>query len=409
MDAQLAARVAEAKEAALGILRRNARGPFDGLPRTAGWGYPEPYTRDMMISALGFLASGDPELIDALRRTLVALAAIQTPLGHIPSLASDPFDVGASDTTPLFLLGLALYRRVVGPVDFLEEAAARARQWMAYQSPGDHVMVGQLPTSDWRDEQWVLGFGLFVNTVVYAYLRLFGDDADAARLLSLMRHFVVNAEAPSQYVHAGLVVPHKPYYALWAYKIYSSERFDLLGNSLAVLFGIAPSNRAKQLMLWIEDECDELRKQEKLVVELPPNLFPYIQRSDPDWLARYEEFNRPGEYHNGGIWPFICGIYVAAAVAAGFQRLAERKLAALTELMRLSRDPELEWGFNEWIRAQDGTARGNDWQTWSAAMYLYAAVCVERGEALFFNDLLNRPLHHFHEGDEGHSTERKAS
>ena len=34
------------------------------------------------------------------------------------------------------------------------------------------VMVSQLPTSDWRDEQWVMGFGLYVNTLVYAYLVL---------------------------------------------------------------------------------------------------------------------------------------------------------------------------------------------------------------------------------------------
>ncbi|OPZ81290.1 MAG: Plant neutral invertase [bacterium ADurb.Bin429] len=397
MDAELAARVAEAKAAALTVLRHNARGPFHGLPRTAGWGYPEPYTRDIMLSALGFLASGDEELIDALRRTLLALATIQTPLGHIPSLASDRHDVGASDTTPLFLLALALYRRVIGPPDYLEDAARIARQWMSYQSPGDDMMVGQLPTSDWRDEQWVLGFGLFVNTVVYAYLRLYDDDHNAARLLALMRHFVVKPGSPQQHVHAGLVVPHKPYYALWAYKIYNSERFDLLGNSLAVLFGIAPSNRAKQLIHWVEDECDALRERGDLAVALPPNLFPYIQPSDPDWLERYEEFNRPGEYHNGGIWPFITGLYVAAVVAAGYPLLAQRKLAALTDLMRLSRDPELEWGFNEWIRAQDGTARGNDWQTWSAALYLYAASCVEREEALFFTDLLASPLHHLDE------------
>ena len=49
-----------AKEAALQILLHNAQGPFQGLPRTAGWGYPEPYTRDLMISALGFLVTGQP-------------------------------------------------------------------------------------------------------------------------------------------------------------------------------------------------------------------------------------------------------------------------------------------------------------------------------------------------------------
>ena len=50
---------------------------------------------------------------------------------------------------------------------------------------------------------------------------------------------------------------------------------------------------------------------------------------------------------------------------------------ALTELIRMSREADVEFGFNEWHRAQDGTARGQDWQTWSAAMYLYAARCVE--------------------------------
>jgi hypothetical protein len=29
--------------------------------------------------------------------------------------------------------------------------------------------------------------------------------------------------------------------------------------------------------------------------------------------------------------------------------------------------------------------RGRDWQTWSAAMYLYAAASVERGSTPFFD------------------------
>ena len=96
---------------ALEALLHNARGPFHDLPRTAGSGYPEPYTRDMMISAFGILASGNEELIDALCRVLETLAKNQTKRGHIPSLAHDPKDLGASDTTPLFLVGLALYRQ----------------------------------------------------------------------------------------------------------------------------------------------------------------------------------------------------------------------------------------------------------------------------------------------------------
>ena len=382
--------VEQAKRAALNVLLHNAHGPFHGLPRTAGWGYPEPYTRDLMISALGILASGNEELIGVLRRVLETLAHNQTPRGHMPSLVHDPLELGASDTTPLFLLALHFFRKAVGEPDFLEEAAQKALTWMEYQSPGDEVMVAQLPTTDWRDEQWVLGFGLYVNTIVYAYLRLYGYEDRAETLRKLASHFAISDHARHKHVHIGLVVPHKPYYALWAYKIYGDERFDLLGNSLAVLSGLAPPTRATALIRWVEDECDALRDRGDLALDLPPCLFPYIKPSDPDWRARYEQFGRPGEYHNGGVWPFICGFYVAAALAAGCPRVAEKSLVALTDLVRLFRNASLPFGFNEWIRAHDGTPRGQNWQTWSAAMYLYAAACVEQGRPLFFEELLGR-------------------
>jgi len=104
MDKQQHPEFEEAKRAALEVLHHNAHGPYRGLPRTAGWGYPEPYTRDLMIAGLGILASGDEKLRQRLRRVLETLARNQSRLGHIPSLVHDPEDRGASDTTPLFLL-----------------------------------------------------------------------------------------------------------------------------------------------------------------------------------------------------------------------------------------------------------------------------------------------------------------
>jgi hypothetical protein len=377
--------ITEAKEAALEVLRHNAVGPCQGLPRTAGWGYPEPYTRDIMIASLGILVSGDRALLDALRRTLVALAKNQSERGHIPSLAHDPGDRGASDTTPLFLLALGLYRRALNQPDFLGEAAARALTWMSYQSPDDQVMVAQLPTSDWRDEQFVLGYGLFVNTIVYSYLRLFGREAEADQVCGYMSRLRVREEGHSSHVHDGLVVPHKPYFALYSYKVYHSERFDLLGNCLAILTGIASASRAQRLISWIEAEVQNLHETNQLSLDLPPCLFPYIRPEDPDWRPRYEHFNRPGDYHNGGVWPFVAGFYVAACVAAGRHRLAREKLLALTEAVRPSHERELRWGFNEWLKAQTGAPSGRDWQTWSASMYLYAAACVEERTTPFFD------------------------
>jgi hypothetical protein len=379
--------IEEAKKAALEVLLHNAHGPYHGLPRTAGWGYPEPYTRDLMFSILGIAVTENQKLMDSIRRVLETLAKNQTDHGHIPSLVHDKEDRGASDTTPLFLLAAGIFRRVSGESDFLHQAVEKALTWMEYQSPSDRLLVAQQPTSDWRDEQWVIGYGLFVNTLVYSYLKLLDKNERADMIRHEMGRFTITGGSIHHHVHEGLVVKHKPYYAFWSYKIYSSERFDLLGNSLAILSGIASVSRAEEIISWIEEECVCMREKGELSVDLPPNFFPFIKPEDPDWLPRYPLFNNPGEYHNGGIWPFICGLYVAALVAAKKYKLAGEKLIALTHCIKISNTQGLEFGFNEWLKAQDGKPKGQDWQTWSAAIYLYAVKCVEENRTPFFDEI----------------------
>jgi len=379
--------IEQAKKAAIEVLLHNAHGPYFGLPRTAGWGYPEPYTRDLMFSILGIAASGNKILMESIRKVLETLAKNQTEHGHIPSLVHDKEDRGSSDTTPLFLLGVGIYRKVTKEPDFLSAAVEKALTWMEYQSPSDRFLVAQQPTSDWRDEQWVIGYGLFVNTLVYSYLRILGQNERADRVRQDMGRFTITAKSIHHHVHEGLVVKHKPYYAFWSYKIYSSERFDLLGNSLAILSGLASPSRAEEMITWVEEECTEMRKRGELAVDLPPNFFPFVKPEDPDWLLRYEIYNKPGEYHNGGIWPFICGFYVAALVAAKRYTLAREKLMTLTNSIKISSAGNLNFGFNEWIKAQDGKVMGQDWQTWSAALYLYAVKCVEEKSTPFFDEI----------------------
>jgi hypothetical protein len=384
--------IERAKEAALEVLLHNAHGPFHGLPRTAGWGYPEPYTRDLMFSILGIAVSGNHKLMESIRKVLVTLAKNQTTHGHIPSLVHDKEDRGSSDTTPLFLLGTGIFRKVTGEADFLKEAVEKALIWMEYQSPSDRYLAAQQPTSDWRDEQWVMGYGLFVNTIVYSYLRLLDRHERADNVQREMSRFTITGGTIHHHVHEGLVVKHKPYYALWSYKIHSSERFDLLGNSLAILSGIASQSRAEEMISWIEEECAGMKLRGELAVDLPPNFFPYIKPEDPDWHPRYTLFNLPGDYHNGGIWPFICGLYVAALVAAKKYTLAREKLVALTLCIQISNTGNVSFGFNEWIKAQNGKPMGQDWQTWSAALYLYATKCVEEKSTPFFDAVRHYPI-----------------
>jgi hypothetical protein len=381
--------IKEAKKAAIEVLLHNSHGSYNGLPRTAGWGYPEPYTRDLMFSIFGIGVSENQKLIESMRKVLETLSTNQTSHGHIPSLVHDKEDRGSSDTTPLFLLCVGIFRKVTGEYDFLQNAVSKAMTWMDYQSLSDRCLIAQQPTSDWRDEQWVIGHGLYVNTIVYSYLRLLGQHEKADMMRKEMRKFTITGGVQPRHVREGFEIKHKPYFAFWTYKIHNSERFDLLGNSLAILSGIASSSRAEEMISWIEKESAYMIKRGELAVDLPPNFFPFIKPEDTDWRLRYETYNKPGEYHNGGIWPFICGLYVAALVAAKRYKLAMEKLVLLTHLIKNSNSGSIEFGFNEWLKAQNGKAMGQDWQTWSAALYLYAVKCVEEKRTPFFDMVRN--------------------
>lgn len=378
--------IEEAKKAAIEVLLHNAVGPFQGLPRTAGWGYPEPYTRDLMISILGVAVSDNPLLLCGILKVLEKLAKNQTERGHIPSLVHDKNETGASDTTPLFLFGIGIIRNITGDAFYLTNAAQKALNWMAYQSPTGRQLIAQQPTSDWRDEQWVYGYGLYVNALYYISLRMFALHERANLLQSEILQFTKNSDIKQEYAYEGFTLKNKPYFALWSYKHYYSDRFDLLGNSLAIISGLASPSKADEIINWVEDECDNMRRRDELSANLPPNFFPFIKPGDSDWITRNEIYNKPGDYHNGGVWPFICGFYIAALVAAKRYKLAEEKLLALTELIRTPISKSLEFGFNEWYKAQNGKPMGQDWQTWSAAMYLYAAKCVEEKSTLFFSE-----------------------
>ena len=57
-------------------------------------------------------------------------------------------------------------------------------------------------------------------------------------------------------------------------------------------------------------------------------LHPVIHPGNKDWREYYRNnnLNLPEQYHNGGIWPFVGGFYVAALVKAGRMDEARHQL-----------------------------------------------------------------------------------
>ncbi|MBC7369091.1 MAG: hypothetical protein H7343_20160 [Undibacterium sp.] len=147
-------------------------------------------------------------------------------------------------------------------------------------------------------------------------------------------------------------------------------RCDTCGNILTFLMNVLDVDRARTAFRFMWG----------VGVNQPgpiANLYPVVQAGDPDWRAYYTVnlLNLPHHYHNGGIWPFIGGMWVRFINRLGFHEVATQELLRLARLNQLGRDHE--WEFNEWAHGQTGRPMGKAYQAWSAAFFLRACHDLE--------------------------------
>ena len=101
-------------------------------------------------------------------------------------------------------------------------------------------------------------------------------------------------------------------------------------------------------------------------------LYPAVFSGASDWKDYFVTnfLNLPDHYHNGGIWPFIGGLWVRFLIKIGRTELAHQELNALAEACRVGLYGE--WEFNEWLHGQTGRPMGKAHQAWSSASYISA-------------------------------------
>lgn len=398
--------------------------------------YQQVWARDSMIAGLGLWLCQEADARAAHRRSLATLRTFQSALGKIPHnvgfpnvddpalvalggrlpdtvggqhvASADTTHAGVVDSNLWYILG-QYYDFIQGQDSSLLRAAwpslEKALLWLRYQDSNECGLLEVHEAMDWADLLSNRYNVLFDNVLYYAVWKAMGQMAEALnypaasyfdtaedvrRKINLL--LWVGPEAPVDWdwvwqerqewlyplrrVETELVV--RPYYLPYmAFRDYG-DRLDTLGNLLAILFGVADQKQADLILNYIHG-CG---------VNMPypiKALYPPIQRGEKDWRDYFmvRNLNPPNHYHNGGIWPFIGGFYVAALVQAGRHDEARAQLDRLTEMNR--QGIAAEWEFNEWFHGLSGRPMGFPGQSWSAAMYLYAADAVERGQARVFN------------------------
>jgi hypothetical protein len=157
-----------------------------------------------------------------------------------------------------------------------------------------------------------------------------------------------------------------------------SWRCDVFANVLAYLYGVIDDERATRVWRFLRQIC--IDKPYPVQV-----LYPVIQPGQPEWRDYFlvNLLNLPHHYHNGGIWPFVGGLWVRFLHQLGQKEHAWQALHSLAEFCQEGID--VEWEFNEWGHGQTGRPMGKPYQAWSAASYV-AAYLQLQGEVCLLVD-----------------------
>ncbi len=140
------------------------------------------------------------------------------------------------------------------------------------------------------------------------------------------------------------------------------EEGDVFGNLLAILFGLAdpaPARRILQALDLVEIDTPHPVRATVRPIRQDDRLW-------RDYMNRHRQ-NLEYQYHNGGVWPFIGGFWIAALAALGEKARAAQALERLAHVNSLN-----QWQFNEWLHGESGEARGMTGQSWNAAMFILA-------------------------------------
>lgn len=364
--------------------------------------YPQVWTRDTVIAFLGG-ALDNGEFMKAFKLSLETLVSFQDEFGQIPFLVQikdGHAGFGSVDSNPWFVIGACYYAELSKDSEwFLKYAPAiiKALKWCESRDFRKTGLLESGECDDWADLLSNRGQVLFPN-VLYAFALskancLFGecglDYPEMLRRSSQVQEAIQTAFWVSPVgtftdlshsqvrTHMSVTLRKRPYFMPWVNHGEYGERFDTAANLLAILSGVASPEQSETILHYIQQAG--LNRPYPVRV-----LYPPIQPGERDWRDYYKVWgnNLPDQYHNGGIWPWVGGLYIAALV---HRKHFEKAASEFVRLARANEKGLEQWEYNEWLHGISGEAMGAKYQAWSAGMFLFAHECLQRREVPCFS------------------------
>ena len=356
--------------------------------------YRSVWARDGCFTVIQTIEMEDPDVREAQRQTLRTLLEAIAANGQVPANVRiddrKPEYVGVggicSIDSGLWLI-MAVYHYVTNTrdVSLLADYAGplqRCMDWLSAHDSNNDGLIEVPEAGDWTDlfgrsYQVLYDEVLWYRAhVCYGRLLEYRQDFDrAADYLRHSQHIAGKIKASFWPTTSPSVVPtfadrqaslgDAQYLIAEITPFAFNWRCDVLGNLLAFLTNVIDVERARTAFrfMWGVGVNDPFPVA---------NLYPAVQSGDPDWRPYYTVnlLNLPHHYHNGGVWPFIGGLWVRFIHRLGLHDIASHELVKLAQVNRLGRVNE--WEFNEWVHGTTGRPMGKAYQAWSAAAYLRA-------------------------------------
>ncbi len=343
--------------------------------------YRSIWARDGAITIIGTIELDDPEIRLAQKNTLQTLFDHLAPNGQVPSNVRidsgvpDYSGVGgicSIDSALWAVIAFHDWVRKNGDHQFLQahfDKLQHVMQWLCSLDANNDLLLEIPEAGDWTD-LFGRSYHVLYDEVLWfraniAFARLlemqqmFEPASDCLKRSQAIRSKILETFWPTtqprsdgrveqfQFARGQSAVGDSCYLLAEVTPFSFNWRCDVLGNIQAFLSNVLDIDRARTAFrfMWGAGVNEPFP-----VV----NLYPPVQSGDPDWRSYYTVnlLNLPGHYHNGGIWPFIGGMWVRFIHRLGLHEVASHELLKLAQLNRLGR--QQEWEFNEWIHSRTG-------------------------------------------------------
>jgi glycogen debranching enzyme len=150
-------------------------------------------------------------------------------------------------------------------------------------------------------------------------------------------------------------------------------RFFALGNLVSIMCSLTTQQQSRDILTLIEQRWSDL------VGQMPLKLcYPAIEGLSWKIITGCDPKNTPWSYHNGGSWPVLLWMMMAACQKMGREDLSDRAME-IAEI-RLAQD---DWP--EYYDGKNGRLIGKSsrkFQTWSIAGWLLAKLLRENSDCL---------------------------